>query len=934
LRQQFGGRVVEVLSVWLDRWKNNRNPYPVLLFLVCLLSLIIYAPYIFGNKLYIYSDIGSDTLTSFVPAYQSTLSSLSKGELPFWSFSHGLGANTFPLSTSQVYDPFNALLYLFGKNFIYALPYIQVLKILSTAAMSCALLLKLGHEYLTCLIIPILYAFNADVIVRGGWYHHAIDTFIISLMFFGVECLIQDKNVKVIPLAGMYLVIARAMSYPYIYTIFLVGYTTFRIMFENAFKIKEILTTVFKTIALFFLGIGMGCFFYFPCLMMVFSSSRTNGIKMALSKYLFTTTNFKTICTAILTMFSSAMLGTGNEFLGTTNILEAPILYSGIIMVYLLVLAVTGFRKRQRNLFIALISLCVLYIVWPFMHRIMNGPTDMTYKTSSFMIQNVLLFVAAYGADHLFRLHRDRLDAPTSYAGGRLVRHAISYNIPTGLLLLLAVPSFLIYDMINPAVFIATLVIIILYQVSIIINPRILGGVLLVIISIEVTLFSFLTVNFERQTLAKNSVSSKEYFWDGTTNAVDYINSLSNDNDFFRIQKTYDSFRTCDYSQYQGYKGVYLYSSTVDQSILNFYNAFDPDAIGNRSVIIPSYSNYPLNSILSVQYFLDKGDTLSIDTAATQHLRYLHTIDGIDIYENLHSIPFGTLYNRYIPSYELGDFDNSQKATLLNYAFVPDESMDVSNYVKLDTISEMKLIHEFDSFVQFISQSNDTMKYKSTTSDPQIHFFVQGDSLLSSLQFSFTGTASLKDEGQIFWSKEGEGFSELNSTKFPIQEGTTEYQITIDANDSITNMRLDFGTKKGLEYSVSNLELTGYPLFETELVSNEISRHKTHHLRIQYLSDKEITGTIAVDQPSLLLLSIPHDEGWTAYVGGQQVPIYEVNQGLSGIQLSAGEVLVELRYIPPGLRVGILISIISGCIYVSLCILQRRKNSNGRKMHL
>jgi hypothetical protein len=54
----------------------------------------------------------------------------------------------------------------------------------------------------------------------------------------------------------------------------------------------------------------------------------------------------------------------------------------------------------------------------------------------------------------------------------------------------------------------------------------------------------------------------------------------------------------------------------------------------------------------------------------------------------------------------------------------------------------------------------------------------------------------------------------------------------------------------------------------------------------------------------LLVLSEVYDEGWRAYVDGTRVPIYAANHALRAIPLAAGSHVVELRYEPASLRIG------------------------------
>lgn len=83
-------------------------------------------------------------------------------------------------------------------------------------------------------------------------------------------------------------------------------------------------------------------------------------------------------------------------------------------------------------------------------------------------------------------------------------------------------------------------------------------------------------------------------------------------------------------------------------------------------------------------------------------------------------------------------------------------------------------------------------------------------------------------------------------------------------------------------------------------------------------SDNRISGTISLDEPKMLVLAMAYSKGWTALVDGKEQEIRQVNDMYPGLELSAGDHTVELRYRTPYLREGLLISALG---LVALCLL-------------
>jgi uncharacterized membrane protein YfhO len=60
----------------------------------------------------------------------------------------------------------------------------------------------------------------------------------------------------------------------------------------------------------------------------------------------------------------------------------------------------------------------------------------------------------------------------------------------------------------------------------------------------------------------------------------------------------------------------------------------------------------------------------------------------------------------------------------------------------------------------------------------------------------------------------------------------------------------------------------------------------------------------------LVVFSVPYDDGWTAYVGGEEVEIEQVNVGFMAIRVPAGAQEISFEYRAPGLNLGILMTIV------------------------
>ena len=76
------------------------------------ICLVVFNDFIFLKKIYLFKDIASDSLNASWPFMVHTIDSLKENGFPSWSFGFGMGQN---MSTFGFYDPFDILIYAFGK---------------------------------------------------------------------------------------------------------------------------------------------------------------------------------------------------------------------------------------------------------------------------------------------------------------------------------------------------------------------------------------------------------------------------------------------------------------------------------------------------------------------------------------------------------------------------------------------------------------------------------------------------------------------------------------------------------------------------------------------------------------------------------------------------------------------------------------------------
>ena len=88
--------------------------------------------------------------------------------------------------------------------------------------------------------------------------------------------------------------------------------------------------------------------------------------------------------------------------------------------------------------------------------------------------------------------------------------------------------------------------------------------------------------------------------------------------------------------------------------------------------------------------------------------------------------------------------------------------------------------------------------------------------------------------------------------------------------------------------------------------------------------NKGFDSKIKLSEETLVMYSIPYEEGWSATVNGKAVTIEKVDNGLCAIKCEEGENIVRFNYMTPGLINGIIITAATLLLFAAYLILIKK----------
>ncbi|MBU4017064.1 YfhO family protein [Patescibacteria group bacterium] len=726
-----------------SRLSSFINKHKDLLFLTAILicmSLILYRNYVFGGKLFLFEDFGSDTVRVSLPTYIYFFDWLRNG-LPLWSDKMGIGTSV--LSHSEIiFDPFTYILFIFGKNgIVFMFVYIVVIKIILSGIFFWMFLGKYKLSSYAKIIGAITYAFGGYMIVMGQ--NHVFGTIYVylPLILLGFEIWLQDKKTWLLILM---LTLTALYFYYFFYmtAIFLGIYAIFRYFTIYDFGFKQFCIYISSLAWYGLLSMGLSAFFWIPSLALTLNNLRIGSSVPAFGHMILP--DLKIVVTSLARLFGYDILGGPMSYLGYYNDYFQLALFSGILTIVLIPQIFNEEKKRKKFIYgvFLLVLLALLFI--PFFPYMFNGFSDFTYRWTYILHFSLALFLA-------IAIHNVDIKKKFSY---KILYVTMGLFLAIFAVVLLYIqangdePSLL--RAIN--IFFEDYIFITIYALLMILLFRtryktVIKIIVLALVCFELVWFPRHFIS-DRLTTDPDSVKKQLGYFDSTNKVVNYLNGI--DSDIYRIDKSYDSVvseygRTPSDNEAmaQGYRGLKSYNSNNQPNYIHFlqyagifvkYPSYvppkgaAPQDLGNQQL---NYINgvgdrFLLKTFLGVKYYLVKNNVEVPD-----YYEHVRKIDDITVYKNNNYLPLGFTFDSYITNDEFTRLDNSGKDIALLSFVVIDNPNDLSGKISKNNTAILndikartdvrKIINEKRSnSLQIISYKDDNIVGKINVSGNRI----------------------------------------------------------------------------------------------------------------------------------------------------------------------------------------------------------------------
>ncbi len=436
--------------------------------------------------------------------------------------------------------------------------------------------------------------------------------------------------------------------------------------------------------------------------------------------------------------------------------------------------------------------------------------------------------------------------------------------------------------------FYATLITLILYLVIYLIvkKDQVRRWILCVILCGELVANGVLT--FENNYLLNPSVEDYQTYAKEAKIQTDLVKEYAKENmeddTFYRMEsvsKRYNEESHCSAylndSMAYGYHGIAHYSSTFDSNLSTMIHD-----LGYSSQYELSIYTEPIlssDALLGIRYVLSNEDLVGMEKVES-----LGTVNGKQVYENPYALNLGMGASNQV--YDWTEYTNAFEYQNELYSKILGEKVELFQKVEAEPVLE--------------------------------------DGVLS-YEFPALG------EGAILYGDVESWIGELDTNLYVDGEYRCEYACWLSYPVFAVGETDESHTVSFTNFWATTEDVGGYFYqLNLETLQQITDRLKADGFEPEIFEDGRVEGTYECKEDTgNLLLTIPYDEGWSAWVNGEEVEIKEGANALSVIPVSKGENEIKLVYKVPGITTGILLSVVGILAFALWVWLEKKIDKKG-----
>lgn len=902
-------------------YQKNREKwwfrFGILLALTNLIFFLLYFKFLVGDAAYIYTDIGSDTMEMSYPFNLYIGDKIRHWDWELYSLNAGLGSDVLPIIL-QYLNPIQALLLLFPERYFHwGLILVTCLKLNIISIFSFKYFKSLFSYFFSACICALFWTFSSFTILWGQHYSFCTVVMMFTLFLYYMKRFFvsPDKAVRLQLVLVMAFFMISSYYYFYMTGIFSIFFGLAICLYHNAYtaggkmSLGRLAASYIKKMLSLFLAFlfaaGLAFVALFPTIHTLFASSRVEGAMGVGIGGLFHVKDSFYLLSTLARFFGNDTLGVGSAYTGAINYYEIGMYFtSSLFLLALIYLVLTKTYRKLAILFLAGIILSTLFPLVSFLF------TSNPYANRwTFIICFIEVLTIGFMAEELGQ-KKDK---------GKFFTAVLAWIIFEGILLsLLFYGQRQAYYQVNKNFIYGGIGFLFLYLLCFFLlfrdKRKIFILSFLVVLTGEVIITNRPAL-YEREYVKRQQLFTS-FYNDGSKEALDYLRQK--DGDIYRVNKTYKSGGAND-SMVQNYRGMSIYNTTNSKAMSDFKK--EHNVCGNTDNFFEvDYRQPVLLSLLGNRYVISKTPLKSL------FYEEVERVEDKIIYRNKYALPFGYLYEKEADTKENRE-DNQEKQ--MDYLSAFSYTQEEEGQPSLPKADEDFIDKEIVDLYAYIV-GNNSCSYKKTEegmdvsvdgADPFLE--IATEDLLTDTSFSelnFSVETDRIENFAIYMSFDDLAYDGEMVIEFQLSPEKNTYSLEIP-ND-VSKVRLDMAE------DTKSMHFNNLSLFKIEndtVLQNLYADLGKSSVRDISFENASYKARVIPKQKSMFCIPLLYDGAWRLTVNGKEQKLYNINGGLCGVYLEAGDYQVTLSYDSGFMKVGAGISLVFGLVLVGYAFSFRKR---------
>lgn len=857
-------------------------------------------------------------------------------ELPMYDFRLGMGGEiTYSL------EPLYFIFALFGEDHVeLAYNVITVLRFYLSGITASVLFLYFKKDYFSSFIASAVYVFCGFALFGGARHTmFMVAMIMLPLLVIAIEEILRGRRWQ---LCTIFVAVSLFSNYYYLYmnTLGLAIYFLVRFFCQKEKEKKTFKNFMMKGLTIsgsYLLGVAMSCIVLVTTFGLYVGSGRSGGAVIKTPSLFFYNEQWPVRC------FLS--------FLTTANS-PGEWLKLGFLPIAFLCVAFLFARKGRKDLKVFSV-IGALLMLFPISGFVFSGFSSVINRWC-YLIALLVAFIVADVLPDMRKMEK------------REIRICIGAVAAYGLLAFFGTVLQTRYVKLAFIFLVVTFAVVLIGQEKVKKVPERIKRSLMLILTAVMVFYNGFSLFYMDDVVSEYTVwgEAKQKAEDSPLVAVAEVG----DESFYRSAVPRLNYSTISSSILFDYNSITMFNSTFNGSITEYLE--NMGSTGYSATQLLGFSNRAfMNELAAVKYYAyyagkdgQKAPERTLPYGSEEVLRTKVNGKETVVCKNRYALPLGYTYDLAMTQEELEQYDVLKRQEVMMQSVMLDEKT-MAAWEKLQgadealEVQKKSLEEETDASGQRESAEEKT---DAARKDSQVQVTSQ------ILEFEVKGENGLAVTDGAWTAAQDKAKAKLKFESLPHSETYLVLKNAVLEGDmSEEPINLTFKTKDNkLGYSfrsdddrygsgqkdyVFNLGYHEEPISSCQLIMNRAGEIKfdemvlysqpmdhlaeyTQKLTENVLDDVKfgtntVSGSISLDEDKVLVLSIPCQKGWSAYVDGKKAQIGRANYMYMALPLTAGEHTIELTFAIPGVKYALVImpSAVVLFIIVNIALYIRKK---------